>query len=881
MLHRIRSFFRALVRRDEARLEIDAEMAFHLEQLAEDLMRSGMAPDDARREARRRFGSVEHVHDGARRAVGMASLDEVRRNVRFAFRTLGRNPALTGAFVVTLGLCIGFGTAVFGVVDSVLWRPLPYPAADRLAMAGVHDPEQGPLAGRVGIDGTSWELLRGAFEDLPMAVYSGWVTGVNFSADGDARFVRQQRVSAGFFSTLGVEPLLGRGFTPSEDVPQGPSLAVLSHQLWLDTFGGDPGALGASVRLKGELHTVVGVMPSSFRSDTEVDVWTPLRASTRGEGGGANFTAIVRLPAGMSWDEARTRFASVEPSGERSELRFGIVPLDQALTSGTRLPLLVLLFAAGLMILVGFANLASVQVSRALGREVEMATRRALGSGVDALVRQLVTESLILGLLGGALGLAVSTVTVSALAELLRTSLGLSVSPALDPRALLAALALTGFATVFFGLAPLLQVSRANGLQLLVSGARGIAGGVGRRLRRLLLVGEVALVTVLLFAGILLARSYGHLIGLEPGFDASGVVTAQLSLDDARFAEPQAITRLFERSLEDLHALPGVSHAAVALSLPYERPLNIPVRLEEDQEGDPVRLTNLVYVTPEFFDALRIPVLEGRGFDERDGAEAPTVAIANRSFVETYMTGHAPVGSRVRANDLASEGLEVVGVVGDVQQASGGWGASEPLWAAPTLYVPAAQVQGPLLTQIHVWFSPSWVVRAEAVTPRLAGQVARVFESQERELPVARSIPMAEVVSRAFAPTRFQAGFLLVVAAFALLLAAVGLYGIVSNEVVQSRREMGLRMALGVTPRHAVWTTGLSGMRLAAWGLAVGAVGAVLVGRVLAGVIWGVSATDPMAVTLLVVGVGGLAAVASFVPALRIGRLDPAAILRE
>ena len=881
MLHRIRAFFRALVRRDEARGELDAEMAFHLEQLAEDLMRSGMPPDEARREARRRFGSVEHVHDGAGRAVGMASLDEARRNVRFAFRTFRRKPALTVAFVVTLGLCIGFGTAVFGIVDSVLWRPLPYPAADRLAMTGLQDPERGPLTSRIGVDGTSWELLRESFQDIPMAVYSGWVTGVNFSADGDARFVRQQRVGAGFFSTLGVEPLLGRGFTPAEDVPQGPSLAVLSHQLWEDAFGGDPGVLGTTLRLKGELHTVVGVMPPTFRSDTEVDVWTPLRASTTGEGGGTNYTAIVRLPTGMSWEEAGTRFASVQPPGERAHLRFGLVPLDQALTSGTRLPLLILLFAVGLMILVGFANLASVQVSRALGRETEMATRRALGSGIDALVRQLVTESLVLGLLGGALGLAVSKLTVSALAELLRTSLGVSVSATLDQRALLAALALTGFATVFFGLAPLLQISRANGLRLLVSGARGIAGGVGQRLRRVLLVGEVALVTVLLFAGILLARSYGHLIRLEPGFDASGVVTAQLSLDDARFAEPDAIGRLFDRSLEDLHALPGVSHAAVALSLPYERPLNIAVRVEGDQQGDPVRLTNLVYVTPEFFDALRIPVLEGRRFDERDGAEAPAVAMANRSFVETYMSDRAPVGSRVSANDLASDGLELIGVVGDVQQESGGWGGGAPLRPAPTLYVPAAQVPGPFLRQIHVWFSPSWVVRAEAVTPRLTGQVARVFESQEHELPVARSIPMAEVVSQAFAPTRFQAGFLLVVAAFALLLAAVGLYGIVSNEVAQRRREMGLRMALGVTPSRAVWLTGLAGVRLATWGLLAGTVGAVFAGRVLAGVIWGVSAADPLAITLLVFSVGGLATVASFVPALRMGRLDPAEILRE
>ena len=882
MIHRILSAVRALIHRGRLRHELDEEMAFHVDSLADDLMRQGMNPDAARREARRRFGATEAVHDRSRRAMDVALFDEAGRNLRFAFRSMRRSPLLNGTFVLTLALCIGFGTAVFSAADSLLWQPLPYPDADRLALVGLFDPAQGELTGQVGVDGATWSRIRDQTDGFEAAVYSGWAQGVNLSTDDIARFVPQQRVSAGFFATLGVDPFMGREFTVAEDVPDGPALAVLSHGLWNDAFGADPDILGSTIRLKGELHAVVGIMPADFRSDVTADVWTPLQASTAGEGGGVNYTALVRLPPGMTWEEARSRFAAMEPpltenaSGGAS---FGLVPLEDALSAGLRLPMLVFLAAVALMILVGCANLAGLQVSRAIARETEMSTRQALGGGTGALVRQLVAEHAVLGLTGGLLGFGVALLSVRGLEALFRANLGVTTPLAIDSRGLAVAALLTVAATTLVGLVPIIQARRSDALRLLVSGARGVAGGAGRTLRKVLIVGEVAVVTVLLFAAVLLARSYGHLAQLEPGFDADGVVTVQLSLDDARYAETEAVGRLMERTLEDLRAMPEVANAAVALSLPYERPLNMPFRLPTDVAGERPKLTNLVYVTPGFFETLGIPIAAGRGIEPGDRADAPPVVVANQALVDTYFGGRTELGTRV---DLGLGGdIELVGVVGDVQQAGGGWGSSQPIWAAPTLYVPVSQFSAPVLQMVHVWFSPSWVIKAADSSPQLLGRITQIFQAVDSELPMARTAALEQVMSEAYAPTRFQALFLLVIAGFALLLAGVGLYGIVAQEVLHRRREMGVRMALGVSPGRAILSVGMAGVRLAAAGLVVGGIASAAAGRLLASLAWGVSPTDPVTFVVLLSAIGGLAILASFVPAARLGRLDPALVLRE
>jgi len=884
MFRRLRSRLNFLLHGSRNRRELEEEMAFHIDRLAEDLIRDGMNPKEARRQARIRFGSVARVQSRAREERGMAFFDEAGRNLRFALRGMIRKPMLSATFILTLALCIGMGTAVFSVVDSVLWRPLPFPDPGNLAHAVLYNPAAGKSPGNTAVDGRSWERVRDEAESMQRAVYSGWVRGVNLSTDGTAAYVQQQRVGSGYFRTLGILPQMGREFNEGEDIPGGQAVAILSHALWTQTFDGDPEIIGGSIRLKGEAHTVIGVMPQDFRSQADADVWTPLRASTRGEGGGTNFAVMVRFPTGMSFQEAEDRLALIPPPESTQEgapeRRFGLIPLEEALTAGLRIPLLVLLGAVGLMLVVGCANLAGLQIARSLARRQEMATRQAIGSGAGALVRQLIAENLVLGFLGGLLGLVVAYFAMTGLEVLVQSHFNTWQDVRMDGRVLTAALGLTCLATILFGLVPVLQVRRPQIQRVLGTGSRGLAGGGGHLVRKLLLVGEVAMVTALLFAAGLLVRSYGYLDGLDPGFDPEGVLTVQLSLDDARYADAENIQRLFRDTRASIGTIPGVSSSAVALTLPYERPLNLGFRFPEEAE-DAYHITNVVYVTPGFFETLGIPLRQGRDLDIGDREGAPTVAVANQAWVAANMEGGSAIGTRIRMGFGGDGELEVVGVAGNVLQRAS-WGDNpSPVWGTPTLYLAAAQASGAFMQQVHVWFSPSWIIRGQESGQELAVSVTRAIQGVDQGLPMARVALLNRVMDEAFAQPRFEALFLVVVAAFALLLAGIGLYGIVAHEVLERRAEMGLRMALGATPGKAVFIAGAGGLKLTFVGLVLGGVLSVVVARLMVVLIYGVAPFDPLTLAFLVGVLSLFASFASFVPAARIGRLDPAEILRE
>ncbi len=884
MFQRIRARLRALFGAGPSDRELDEEMHFHIDRLVDDLVRGGMAPEEARREARLRFGSVERAKARTREEQGAASFDEVGRNLRFAARGMLRSPLFFTTSIVTLALCIGLGAAAFSIVDSVLWSPLPYPHADKLANAVLYSPERGKPNESTAVDGRTWERIRDQGPDFKRAVYSTWIAGVNLSSARTAAFVRQQRVGAGYFGVLGVTPALGRDFTDAEDAPDGPAVAVLSYGLWTRTFAGDPAILGGTIRLKGESHTVVGVMPADFKSLDDPEVWTPLRASTQGEGGGTNYNVIVRIPESMTFDEADARMASLEPPASAdetpSERRFGLVPLDKSLSAGFRLPMFILLGATGLMLVVGCANLAGLQIARSLARQSELATRQALGGGTGVLARQIATENLLLGVVGGGLGLGVAYLTLRSVSGSIKSLFGIWQDIGMNQEALVATLGLTVLATCLFGLVPVLQVRNPAVSRLLVSGSRSIVGGGGHTLRKALLVAQVAVVTALMFAAGLLVRSYGHLEGLDPGFASAGVLTVQFSLDDARYGNTESVQRLFTESLDGIRAIPGVRSAAVSLTLPYERPLNLWCRLPGDAENDG-HTTNAVYVTPGFFQALDIPLLQGRPIEEADRAEAPMVVVANQAFVDRYLKGTQPLGARVSRCLGGEDGVEIVGVVGNVQQ-SAGWGDGGPVWETPTLYMAAAQTSAGFLKQVHVWFSPNWIIRASPeAASALSGEVTQVFRSVDPDLPTARVAWLSDIMNEAFAPSRFEAFFLVAIAGFALLLAGVGLYGIIAHEVIQRRSEMGLRMALGATTGAAIWTAAKPGLVLTVVGLGFGGVLSWLEARVMVHMIWGVVPYDPVTLAFVVGILGLLASVASFLPAARIGRLDPAAILRD
>ena len=808
-------------------------------------------------------------------------IDEALRNIRFTLRGMRRSPLFFVTSVVTLALCVGLGAATWSVVDGALWRSLPYPAPDQLASVVLYPPSQGKPTGYVAVDGQTWERIRDQGPPFKRAVYSDWVRGVNLSTEESAAFVQQQRVGAGYFDVLGVSPLLGREFDEAEDVPDGAAVAILSHGLWSRTFGADPAIVGKTIRLKGEAHTVVGVMPEGFTTPgQDADLWTPLRASTRGEGGGANYGVLARIPGGMSFEEADARMASIEaPPRDGPERVFGLMPLNETLSAGVRMPMYILLGAIGLMLVVGCANLAGLQIARSLARQSEMATRQALGGGTGVLARQIATENLLLGALGGTAGIGVAYLILGALSGKIEWLLWQDVG--MNRVALLAALALTVVTTFLFGLAPVLQVRNPAVSRLLVSGGRGAVGGGAHALRKILLVAQVAMVTALLFAAGLLVRSYGHLQGLEPGFNPTNVLAVQYSLDDARYADAENVHRLFAETLQGIRRIPGVTAAAVSLTLPYERPLNVWCRVPGDAEDDG-HVSNAVYVTPGFFRTMEIPLLQGRVFEEADRVGAAGGLVVNQAFVESYLQGTEPLGARVSRCMGGQDGLEIIGVVGNVQQ-NGQWGVTDqPVWETPTLYYAAAQVDGEGFQQAHVWFSPNWIVRATpGAAPTLAGEVTQVFRGVDPDLPTARVAWLSDIMEEAFASSRFEAYALLAVAMFALLLAGVGLYGIIAHEVVQRRSEMGLRMALGATTGSAVRAAAMPGIRLTLIGFLIGGVLAWAESRVMVHLIWGVTPGDPITLLGLVVVLGLLASVASFLPAARLGRLDPAVVLRD
>jgi putative ABC transport system permease protein len=491
----------------------------------------------------------------------------------------------------------------------------------------------------------------------------------------------------------------------------------------------------------------------------------------------------------------------------------------------------------------------------------------------------MLSENVLLGLVGGLVGLAFARYGIVGLQALMRAHFDTWQTFRLDGRALAAAAGFTVIATLFFGLAPMLQIRKIDVRGVLTGASRSVMGGGSHGLRKTLLVGEVALVTALLFAAGLLVRSYGRLDRLDPGFDASEVTTVQFSLDDARYASAADVNRLFDESLRRISSLPGVSAAAVALTLPYERPLNMPftvvgIEAPRGYHG----LANVVYVTPDFFEALSIPLLQGRGVEAADLEERPPVVVANRAFLEAYAENDVALGSRI---SFTGRDWEIVGVVGNVQQRAGGWGSGGPVWKSPTLYIAAAQAGDGFFRGIHVWFSPSWLVKATGNPAGLAAEITGAVRTVDPDLPVARLSSLERVMSGALAPQRFEAVFLTVVAAFALLLAMVGLYGIIANEVVERTSEMGLRMALGSSPAAAVWTVGLPGLRLTLTGLVAGGALAALSASWVARFVWGVEPYDPITLGFVAVCMTAMAAAASFLPAARIARLEPSHILRD
>jgi predicted permease len=803
------------------------------------------------------------------------------QNLRFAVRQLWRNPGFTVTVILTLALSIGANTAIFSVVNALLLKSLPYSHPERMGTIFTRVTGSNPSDERHGLNGEQWELLRDDVPSLISAVSSRGTSGVNLQAGFHVQYLYAARISQHYLDVLAIHPTLGRNFSDAEDRTQGPKSAILSYSLWRNTFGSDQNILGQAILLKGEPYTVIGVLAEDATTPLDAALYTALQPSRGGEGEGTNFEAITRLSDGATWQQAdselnrawslRANRYELE-NNPGAQVTYYSMPLQKGQTTALRPQVLTLMLAAGFILLIACANLASLTLVRMLRRTPEVATRLALGASRWQIQKQLWVENLLLALVGGTAGVAAGLVALRGVLLLLPEHLLPVASVPLDSRVLAFTLLISLLTSVLFGMLPALATRK---LDLRSSIASRAATGSDRvRLRQALIVSEVALTVVLLSASGLLIRSLIHLETLPPGFDPDGVMAAKASLDDARFRDPAAFRRLLDESTAAMRRIPGVQNAAVGLSLPFEDTLNEGVTLSDGKETGQQGETDLVYVTPGYFGTLQMPVLAGRVFTDADGASAQHVAVVNRAFARKFYGGGNPVGRYINKDTM------IVGEVADVSVSSGLYQGA-PLMSEQAMYIPAAQVNASYLSMVHVWFQPDWVVRTYGPFEGLTAQMQRALASVDSNLPFAGFYRMRDLLAKTLATQRIEVALLSTMAALALLLSAIGIFALVANIVAQKTREIGVRMALGSTIPQAMVNIGGPGVRASALGLFVGLALCAGALRAMRSVLYGVGVYDAPTILSVVLILASATLIAGIVPTLRIARIDPAQTLRD
>ncbi len=806
-------------------------------------------------------------------------MSSLGQHLRFAMRQLLRNRAFTLTVVITLALSIGANTAIFSMVNALMLKSLPYPQPDRIGT--LFQREEGPDAsnGLRWIDGTQWENLRDNVPSLTSALYAALAGGANLQAGSQIAYVHAGRVSARYFEVLGIRPAVGRAFSAAEDAPKGPKAVILSYNLWQTTFGSDRNLIGQTIHLKGETYTVVGILPQGAITPLNADLYTSLQPSREGEGQGTNFGVIFRLNHAATWQQADAeinrawayRISQIESRNPGTKILYYTVPLQRGMTAMLRPRAIALMLSAGFILLIACANLAGLTLVRMSRRLPEIATRMALGASRWQIQKQLWLENLMLACLGGVAGIGVGLAALRGLLSLLPEGFLPVASVPLDGPVLAFTMAVSLLTSVLFGMLPALATSRVDLRNSMIS--RGASASQSVHLRQALIAGEVALTVVLLAGSGLLIRSLIHLETLPPGFNPNGVMTAKASLDDARYHDPVAFRRLMSDGIDAMQRIPGVESAAVGLTLPYERTLNDGVILHDGPQTGKSVGTDVVYVTPRFFDVLQMPLIRGRAFTSADGPNTRPVAIINSTFAQKFFPGLNPVGLVLDKN------LLIVGVVSDIQLASG-LNPTAPIQSEETIYVPATQVAAPMLF-VHVWFQPSWVVRTAGPVEGLTEQMQKALAGVDPALPFSGFYRMSDLQAGALAMQRIEVALLTTMAGLALLLSGVGIFALVANLVTQRTREIGIRIALGATIRQAMAHVSGSGVRASAVGLALGLLLCVGALRAMRSLLYGVGAFDLPSMLAVLATLAAVTILAATIPALRIARIDPAKTLRE
>jgi len=874
---------RALFRRKSVEAELDEELRAHLEHQEHRYVQSGLPLEEAKRRARLEFGGLDQVKEECRDARGVNLIETTLQDIRYGLRKLARSPGFTAVAVATLALGIGANTLIFSVVNAAILHPLPFRDAGRLVTQWATSPTVG-YSGPGSLtdkDYMEWRDQNRVFSDT--AAFRGQPT--NLTGVGEPVRLNGATITASLLRVLDVNPALGRAFAPEEEAAGHDRVVLLSDRLWRSRFDSNPAVLGKAIKLDGEFYTVIGVTPAGFDFPDQTEVWTPLTLNI--EEHNATLQIVARLKPGVSLERARNDEAVL---GKRRPAQPGdwewhttLVLLTQAAAAEVRTPLLVLFAAVGLVLLIACANVSNLFLARATTRQGELSVRKALGASRSRLVRQMLTESVIMAVLGGSLGLLMAALGqsfVAKAASLLPRNLESPsaaahiASAGIDLSVLAFTLAVSVFTTILFGLAPTLWATRGEmNSSLKGEGRRSTTGRMQGYMRDGIVVAEVALAVILLVSAGLLIRSFLHLMTVDRGFDPENVLTLNISLPESRYQSARPMIEFEEQALDRLRVAPGVKSAGSVFGLPLGHWL---IGGDFTVEGQPPLapgsqpfIATKAVVGGDYFRTIGIPLLRGRYFDAHDSEAAPHVVIVSQSLARHYWPLDEALGKRLKPGFSNDAWCTVVGVVGDTKQYSLG----EP--SSPVMYLPYTQAPATFMMQ-----DITFVLRAGSGPLALASAARRAVQAADPDLPVFDVATMDQLVYRSASAPRFNTALLGVFAALALVLAAVGIYGVMSYAVAQRTHEIGVRVALGAEASDIIRQVVRQGMLPAVIGIATGTAGAWGVTRFLSSLLFGVRPTDPITFAMVPVLLAAVSVLACLLPVRRATKVDPVEALR-
>jgi len=892
MLNRIGSFFRGRALRATDDRDLDAEVRAHAEMLADEKVRQGMSSQQARRAARLEMGGIEQVKEEVRGARPGVWLETFWQDVRFAARMLRKNPGFTAVAVLTLALGIGANTAIFSVVNAVLLQPLSYPQPDRIVALTRHFPEGDSPSISIP-ELIVWREQTQVFEEVTAYDLAG--PGINLTGGDFPEQVKGIHASADYFSVFGAPVAAGRTYTPEEDRPDGPHVVVISNGLWRSRFGSDSAIIGKTIELTGDAYEIIGVLGPTFKTDPPSDIWLPLQADPSSTDQGHYLFCAARMRPGVTLKQAQ---AAMRISAEEFRRKFPgpamdpretatAIPLVDLQVADVHTLLLVLLGAVGFVLLIACANVANLLLARATLRKREIAIRAAMGAGRGRIISQLLTESVLLSFVGGILGLALGYAGVRALLAMSPVEIprigehGSAVT--LDWRVLVFTMLIAMLAGVVFGLIPAFSGSRTDlNITLKESSSRAGSGFRQNKARSILVVTEMALALILLVGAALLIRTFATMRSENPGFDAHNVLTMEMSLSGTRFEKTAGVESAVREVERRVDALPGVDAVASTCCLPLSSDgVDLPFTIEghPPTDGPYNGDEQLRNVSSQYFEVFRIPLLRGRTFSDRDDATSQRIVVISEAMSNKYWPKGDAIGSRMTIGhgvgpEFEEPPREIVGIVGDTRDS--GLGNDAP----PMMYVPNAQITDGV-TALETRVIPiTWVIRTKAAPYSLSADLQRELRVATGGLPVAHIRTMEQVVGESTATSNFSTMLLTIFAGVALLLAAIGIYGLMAYSVQQRTQEIGIRMALGASPESVRKMVVSQGMWLAAIGVVIGVAAALGLTRFMAGLIYGVKTWDPAVFVFVAVLLSAVSWLATYIPARRASRVDPMVSLR-